>query len=294
MKTIQRVYPIRKTAKAWKIPIFVTHLCSESCSYQLERVVEGEGVYYTPVQNPDFNPEDGKCSNFGKKLRATGVKLKNFDLNNPLSYHEPILNPDEVVICDTRFDVIISYPLRGPVKISMLAPSEKGFTRKELIESLKHIYDFIYREEERTATPTVYEYREICSDCEVKSVVDFLKKCKLDERCSICYHLGKKVGSTLPCGHKFHQGCIMSWLETQNTCPLCRNYVKSCVNCGGLGFITHTRENVVIPLGERGYFYNRNTTDGIFGIWGHDFDDLLLDGLFYDHQHRLLRIHIGS
>lgn len=29
----------------------------------------------------------------------------------------------------------------------------------------------------------------------------------------------------LSCGHIFHNGCIMTWLEEHNTCPLCRNKI---------------------------------------------------------------------
>jgi hypothetical protein len=292
MKTIQRVYPIRKSAKAWRIPILVTHVCNENCSYYLEREINEEGIWYIPKPNHEY--KDGKCPRYGKIFRSDGVPLKNFDVNNPSAYEEPICNPDEIVINDTRFSVIIRYPLRDPVKISMFAPSDRGFSRKQLIDSLKHIYEFIYREEERTATPIVYEYREICTTCQADTVNIYLLNCKLVENCSICYNLGKKQGCSLPCGHKFHRKCVKGWVEQNNTCPLCRSYIKKCNSCNGLGFITHMRENVVIPIEERGFFYNRNTTDGIFGIWGHDFEDLVLEKLFYDHENKLLQIFIGS
>ena len=247
---------------------------------------------HDPVKNPEC--KNGRCPDHGKKFKSSGVRLRRFDVRNPLARRGPILNPDEVVICDTRFDVIISYPLSGPIKIAMLSPSDKGFTRRELIDSLKYIYEFIYREEERTATPTVYEYREACATCENKSLEGCVSACGSDDRCSICYEVDKKTCCALPCGHKFHKHCVLPWIKKHNTCPLCRRYVKSCDGCKGLGFVTHVRENVVIPPEERGFFHNRNTTDGIFGIWGHDFDDLILEGLLYDHKNKLLRIYVGS
>ena len=35
----------------------------------------------------------------------------------------------------------------------------------------------------------------------------------------------------------------------------------------------------VLPDSQRGYMYNRNTTDGKYGIWGHDIGDLGLDAI---------------
>lgn len=293
MKTIKRVYPIRKTANYWRIPIIVTHVCSERCSFNY--VIENfeNNLWFKPVKNPQY--KDQKCPLYGKKTRSFGVHLKDFDINNPTaSFGEPIFNTEEIVIEDKRFDVIISYPLRDPIKISMIAPSEKGFSRKELIYSLKHIYDFIYREEERTSSPTIYEYQEDCKDCKDKTVNTFFKECQLRENCAICYTLGKKSGCTLPCGHNFHYKCALKWIEENNTCPLCRDYVKKCETCKGLGFVIYTRENVVIPVEERGIFHNRNSTDGVFGIWGHDFEDLFLDKLFYDNKNKMLRIQINT
>lgn len=45
--------------------------------------------------------------------------------------------------------------------------------------------------------------RKSCSICrDVFAVEDLLRKC--------------------PCGHEFHDGCIVPWLQSNNTCPICR------------------------------------------------------------------------
>ncbi len=283
-----RIYPLRKTAQAWKIPVRVVHTCDETCSYF---VYITEGGFFVKEKNPDYI--GGKCPRFGKEIPAY-VQLKNFDVETTLVGSQPLHNPDEIVIGDTKFDVVIRYPLRDPVRISMFAPHETGFTRRELIDSLQQIYEFIYREEERTATATSYEYREDCPECAEKEAAEFLRSVGMPERCTICYCKEGRAGTKLPCGHIFHTNCITPWIESNNTCPLCRQYVKSCDSCKGLGFISQTRENVVIPPEFRGGFRNRNTTDGLFGIWGHDFEDLYLEKLFYNRAQKRLEISVGS
>ncbi|KAM4041620.1 uncharacterized protein ACNLHF_012597 [Anomaloglossus baeobatrachus] len=45
--------------------------------------------------------------------------------------------------------------------------------------------------------------------------------------CVIClteFHLGEQI-TELRCNHKFHQTCILTWLQSTPTCPLCR------INC---------------------------------------------------------------
>ena len=42
--------------------------------------------------------------------------------------------------------------------------------------------------------------------------------------CTVCcdsINVGAK-GMFMPCGHIYHPDCLTPWLETQNTCPVCR------------------------------------------------------------------------
>mmetsp|Transcript_25899 Transcript_25899/g.62389 ORF Transcript_25899/g.62389 Transcript_25899/m.62389 type:complete len:316 (-) Transcript_25899:371-1318(-) len=46
----------------------------------------------------------------------------------------------------------------------------------------------------------------------------------LSDRCTVCqenYQVGDKI-TCLPCDHKFHKDCVVSWLKHRNSCPLCR------------------------------------------------------------------------
>ena|ERR1700722_1156714 len=40
--------------------------------------------------------------------------------------------------------------------------------------------------------------------------------------------------------------------------------------------------------------YNRRTTDGPHGIWGHDIGDLVIEGITIDHQSKKIGLFIGS
>jgi predicted nucleotidyltransferase len=110
-------------------------------------------------------------------------------IKNPESEIENLIGKDEIVI-ERKFALLrIDYPLSNPVEIMIMSDSEKGFTRKKLVEEISKAYNQIYKEEE----------------------------------------------------------------ETSN--------IKT------------------IPIFEREGVINRNQTDGKYGIWGHDIDDLDLSGI---------------
>jgi len=44
------------------------------------------------------------------------------------------------------------------------------------------------------------------------------------ETCSVCqedFKPGSKA-KTMPCGHRFHDDCLMQWVKKNNSCPVCR------------------------------------------------------------------------
>ncbi|XWS23731.1 hypothetical protein CRYUN_Cryun28dG0040400 [Craigia yunnanensis] len=44
------------------------------------------------------------------------------------------------------------------------------------------------------------------------------------KQCTICFDelLDSDEVASMPCGHVYHSGCIVRWLETSHLCPLCR------------------------------------------------------------------------
>lgn len=46
------------------------------------------------------------------------------------------------------------------------------------------------------------------------------------EECCICLDIDNtRPWSILPCGHKFHSLCILTWIHSNYTCPVCRHSV---------------------------------------------------------------------
>lgn len=56
----------------------------------------------------------------------------------------------------------------------------------------------------------------------------------LEKDCAVCkeqFQLGtedptEQIVVTLPCKHPFHEGCIMPWLKSSGTCPVCRQVLS--------------------------------------------------------------------
>lgn len=45
-----------------------------------------------------------------------------------------------------------------------------------------------------------------------------------NDRCPICFEILQSPVS-LPCDHVFCRQCIVAWIETETTCPICRQYL---------------------------------------------------------------------
>ncbi|CAA7033580.1 unnamed protein product [Microthlaspi erraticum] len=64
----------------------------------------------------------------------------------------------------------------------------------------------------------------------VVSSIDQLDEMEEEETCAICkedlFSTGDHFSHLPNCSHRFHVDCIMPWLETSLTCPLCRTVVE--------------------------------------------------------------------
>jgi hypothetical protein len=296
---ILRVYPIRTTKKEWDIHIHCKHECNNRCSYVYTRDNSNPNINrFILMNNADYDQETKKCSMYNK-LQRTFVRLSTFDQNNPHGGSGPLYNPNIIVIPDKKFSIIIDYPLSCSVEV--IITEENPFTMRMLIHTVKLLYQYIYDEEEKTSTSRLYRLKKSCTSCENKNILDYIQPASLEKtwdlsECPICitnFTDTKNIG-VLECGHAYHVDCISKWFENASTCPLCRDKVINCNICNGSKYIHHEFVGSVIPLEYRGSILNRNTTDGIFGIFGYDMEDLVIEHMHYNNVKKQLKISIGS
>jgi E3 ubiquitin-protein ligase RNF115/126 len=52
--------------------------------------------------------------------------------------------------------------------------------------------------------------------------------------CPICFNDWElnEEAKKMPCGHVFHEACLLPWLNTRNSCPICRYEVSGAANEG--------------------------------------------------------------
>ncbi len=87
-------------------------------------------------------------------------------------------------------------------------------------------------EEMEQALNLVQPMREQINNTELPTFLiqqfkDLIEKYKHKYECSICMEdLSKETLQVVKCGHFFHKDCIRSWLNNNNTCPLCRKVIK--------------------------------------------------------------------
>lgn len=291
-----RIYPIRLTRQYWDIPIHSHHICTVRCQHVFQQC-ENDRYMYRLVRNSAYNVEEKRCSKSGI-LERDFISIGEFNVENPSGMSGNLYNSDSIVIPDTSFKLHIDYPLSNTVEFNIQAQNSSGFMFKEVIFAIQKVYQYIYDEEERTATPTLYKVKQSCGNCASVQLDAYITKVDVsgdvDKDCSICYNGYNSDAYRLMCGHIYHKKCIGKWSETSKTCPLCRALMYVCDICNGRGYVYYDYNEVVIPLEHRGNIINRNMTDGVFGIYGHDMGDLIIEGLWYNRIEKRLYMDIGS
>lgn len=225
---------------------------------------------------------------YSNELNKINIKLYTFENNV-----SEIYNINEKVIKDEKFTIVLNYPLSYDFTISISSDNGGGFTLKEIIYSVKILYEFIYEEEERTAIPQTYNLRKICSSCNFKDLDNYSLNIEDQENdCSICYESLDNSACKIGCNHVFHKHCLREWIKNSKTCPICRNNIFMCNKCDG-GIIYYQFNGVVVPFEYRNLTI-RNNTNGIFGIYGCYMEDLILNYMFYDNVDKKLFLKISS
>lgn len=279
-----KLYPIRTTRDKWFISIFSHHQCNISCETLVEHIED----FISLSRNPYYNVKSNLCHRC-KSHEKSGIHLYSFDRNNPICENgSKVVDPDEIVIPDKTFSLMIHFPLSYMLSVEI--HTSQMLTRKDLIYAIKSLYQFIYEEEERTATPQLFRLNRICSKCNLNTLSEHTEEVKEEkEECSVCYSNMESDSIKLRCSHVFHKMCISRWMKTSPTCPICRSSIFVCSKCDGTGVVFYYFTGVVVPIEERDGL-DRNLSNGIFGIHSYDFESLILGDMFYDRINRILKI----
>ncbi|KAJ3997012.1 hypothetical protein F5050DRAFT_1755088 [Lentinula boryana] len=110
-----------------------------------------------------------------------------------------------------------------------------------------------------------------------REILDVRSK-TLEKDCAVCkeqFQLqtedpDEQIVITLPCGHPFHSSCILPWLKSSGTCPVCRHQL-----------IPQPEHHPLPPRGPSppsGSGPSRNSGNGSEGIFQHLFGSMLSGG----------------
>jgi hypothetical protein len=277
-------YPLRTSRDFWKIPLINKHMfCDETCFY---------GFQMDEYSNITLVLEN-ECKSIGK-LEYTSIHLSNFDITLPQGIHGILEDMDTVYITDTEITIHFRFPLTdfATFKIS----NKDGFTLRQLIYTIQKMYEIIYRQEEETSTTRDFEVSKDC-ECANKDIPSWIVSIPhLNEICSICHsdEEEQKESCMLGCRHQFHRKCIEEWTKIKTTCPLCRRELNECGLCNNTRKIPFTIHGPYIPYEYRQQGEGRIHTDGMYGIYDHDYEDLYISGLYYAKHSKVLHVQMSN
>jgi len=256
----------------------------------LQEYTEDNSVVFSLVENPDY--KEGKCQ-YNMKLNLSSIQLDEFQKNNPYTIDGELLFFNNIVIPDTKINLSISFPLEKTKNILISSDSDLGFSLSSLVDKIKKVYKWIYKEEENTCSIKKFNIINQCNctlnsiDNITNSLLDFVDNedsNQCSNQCSICLESIDSLtnpSKKTSCNHLYHKDCIYEWINNnKNTCPLCRKKLFTCNNCNN-GLIYTEYIGKIIPKNIRG-ISNRNNTDGVFKIYGYDFEDLFIDEMIYN------------
>jgi hypothetical protein len=284
-----RIYPLRTSSSIWKIKLYSKHICNDMCKLAyIHEYTDNNSIIFSVIENPDY--KEGKCK-YSMKLNPSSIQLSEFKKDDPYTIDGELLFFNNIVIPDTKIKINLSFPLETSKNIIITSDNDLGFSLSSLIDKIKKVYKWIYKEEENTSSIKKFNIINQCK-CTldpVNNITNSLIDYNFDNEnnqnsiCSICLEkieLTKESKKT-SCNHIYHKDCIYEWINNdKNTCPLCRKKLFTCNDCNN-GVIYTEYIGKVIPKNLRGIL-NRNKTDGIFKIYGYDFEDLFIDDMIYN------------
>jgi hypothetical protein len=112
-------------------------------------------------------------------------------------------------------------------------PSQRRSSSRLRSSAVKKIQKRVRGKQTRKQVTKLRASRKIQSRVRGKQTRKVMKRVKTnmltDNNCSICLEpLTENVATALPCGHRFHKGCIVNWLvRSQGKCPNCKQRITN-------------------------------------------------------------------
>jgi hypothetical protein len=174
---------------------------------------------YTPVQ--DYHTYEYKQTTVHETYRSR--------VPPPTPPRPRLSNETRIMIADERRQAMIQR--QSSVAMQLRSPQSRSNSHNLMSrDEYKHTLEQVLH---RSITDYEQPFRGL-QNKEKRMIERFSKHVdtnvvKAKRECIICldaFKLGDKR-TLLPCTHDFHFNCINKWLETNNTCPICKNNVSN-------------------------------------------------------------------